>query len=263
MPSFADHTELLDTTRPNCHLRANCFGHSRIMGYSVDVRRHAFTLIELLVTISIIAMLAAMLIPAITMVRNSAKTTICLSNLRQIGLAFQGYAADNEDEVAPLKADYSTGGTSWMSLISPYIEASNDANHDGVQGWAEYATGKSSVLVGCPIYRKMRILNQPGYGMFPYLQLPASYDNNTIQSDGTLYWSGIGGKYINVIFSRLTYPSSRLMIMDNYKDESWGGTVSKVYRHQQKAGSLLCDGHTATLTQSEAGIATANPNLGL
>jgi len=60
-------------------------------------KRHgAFTLIELLVVISIIAVLAAMLLPAIGVVRASARGTVCASNLRQLGMAMVQYTADEE-----------------------------------------------------------------------------------------------------------------------------------------------------------------------
>ena len=49
-----------------------------------DMRLHAFTLIELLVTITVIALLVAILIPTIAMVRDAAYTTTCASNQRQI-----------------------------------------------------------------------------------------------------------------------------------------------------------------------------------
>ena len=59
--------------------------------------RTAFTLIELLVVVSIIAILAAMLLPAIATVRISAQQAACLGNLRQVGMAYLAYAADSDD----------------------------------------------------------------------------------------------------------------------------------------------------------------------
>jgi prepilin-type N-terminal cleavage/methylation domain-containing protein/prepilin-type processing-associated H-X9-DG protein len=56
----------------------------------------AFTLIELLVVVSIIAILAAMLLPAIGLVRESARASTCASSLRQFGMAFNVYLIDNE-----------------------------------------------------------------------------------------------------------------------------------------------------------------------
>ncbi len=59
--------------------------------------REAFTLIELLTVIAIIAILAAIIIPVVGKVRQSANKSTCASNLRQIGTALANYSADNRD----------------------------------------------------------------------------------------------------------------------------------------------------------------------
>lgn len=63
--------------------------------------RRAFTLIELLVVISIIAVLAAMLLPAISMVRDAARGVVCSNNMRQLGMAVAQYTGENQGILPP------------------------------------------------------------------------------------------------------------------------------------------------------------------
>jgi prepilin-type N-terminal cleavage/methylation domain-containing protein/prepilin-type processing-associated H-X9-DG protein len=63
------------------------------------MKHRGFTLIELLVVVAIIALLVSILVPALSGVRSRAKATVCMSNLRQIGLSLRSYADENGGQV--------------------------------------------------------------------------------------------------------------------------------------------------------------------
>jgi len=81
------------------------------------MRSRAFTLIELLVVIAIIAVLAALLLPALVRSREKALTVVCLSNHKQLQLAWFTYAVDAHDELIPSGHD---------KIDAPLPEATND-----------------------------------------------------------------------------------------------------------------------------------------
>lgn len=83
-----------------------------------------FTLIELLVVIAIIAILAAILFPVFAKVREKARQTSCVSNLKQIGLALAQYTQDNEETLPYARIDGLTNGPiPWHAAIYPYVKS--------------------------------------------------------------------------------------------------------------------------------------------
>jgi prepilin-type N-terminal cleavage/methylation domain-containing protein/prepilin-type processing-associated H-X9-DG protein len=68
---------------------------------SLASRHFGFTLIELVVVIAIIALLGSLLLPALSQAKQQTKSTVCLSNLRQLQIAYLIYAHNNDDALLP------------------------------------------------------------------------------------------------------------------------------------------------------------------
>lgn len=96
-------------------------------------KRRGFTLIELLVVISIIATLAALLLPAIQQARETARRTQCLNNMRNVGIAAQAFATAQNGKIPPLVSNqlmqYNLNNTQsgdirvpWVVSLFPYLE---------------------------------------------------------------------------------------------------------------------------------------------
>lgn len=97
-------------------------------------RRGGFTLVELLVVITIIGILTSMLLPAINSARESARSTQCANNIRNVGIAAQQYGSANADALpvgigsAAFDANTHSNDTGIVALL-PFLEASNAVNN--------------------------------------------------------------------------------------------------------------------------------------
>jgi len=138
-------------------------------------RASGFTLVELLVLIGIIAVLLAMLLPALNKVRRQALCVRCQSNLRQLLLASQMYANDNNGVMPGYDSTASIGGSNnwWLTLakyVAPPDFNPSDVNHNQVQ------------VYNCPACDQNLIQATLWYPIF-WDQFPVTYAISVFASD--------------------------------------------------------------------------------
>ena len=128
-------------------------------------RISAFTLIELLVVIAIIAILASMLLPALGRAKASSRSTLCRSNLRQIGLSWELYLGDHEDRF-PDRRDLKT------SLDGGFKPWSTWPRSDPRAGWAPGILGLESTAGG--VWQCPSLQSRPALDLVQTRQAPST-----------------------------------------------------------------------------------------
>jgi prepilin-type N-terminal cleavage/methylation domain-containing protein/prepilin-type processing-associated H-X9-DG protein len=117
-------------------------------------RRHTagFTLIELLVVIAIIAILASLLLPALARAKSQALSVACMSNLKQLSVAWQAYALDNKDYVPPNSFVYDIisdtpvdNGPAWCTNLAVW-----DITAVGIEHGLLFPYNTSDGIYHCP-----------------------------------------------------------------------------------------------------------------
>jgi len=195
--------------------------------------RRAFTLIELLMVISIIAILAAILLPVFAQAREAARKTQCSSNLRQLGIAIRTYSQDYDEQ-----------------LPGTWDGAGGSGSSSGSGGWMQFTN-----FLGPATF-------DPAQGsLFPYVksqgifQCPsdAARKGNSYAINGLLSTpTGIAAFYAGLADASLTQPTSTFLLIEEQDNliASTDDAYFNVYvpnrlsvRHQGGASYLFCDGH--------------------
>ena len=214
-------------------------------------RHGGFTLIELLVVISIIAVLAAMLLPAVSLVRDAAKQMRCGSSLRQIYLGVMAYVDDNEGVLPPALLDVpsGTGDRFWFGFIAPYVEGSkNDST-----SYKQLNVG-SSVLYGCPNLARPYVDYYCGYGQNCYPLREVDPTLTSYQDNGAA--SSSFGTYAVFPLARVTRLSTRPMWGDA---SQWNYYAHVQRRHRKTSPAMMGDGHVESLDPLRIQVLMQNP----